>query len=127
MLLFPASGWGQCASDSVTDISSMNQQQFSDWQDLFQTWEQTYLTSCLGQENIVLSCAGCESVYLRVVFCTDSAGKVIHYDIIRENLCGRMFSEGMKACFLEFFINLVWPVSLRQKNLEVLLGRGLKC
>ncbi len=97
------------------------------WNKMHDDWLKNYFSSCMVHNKVKLSCAHCSKVYLTVDFKIDSSGKVNNHRIVKDIMCGRPFTVQLKTCFLEFFLNAVFPEGLRNMILEVTLGNGLKC
>ncbi|HNW69453.1 MAG TPA: hypothetical protein PKI01_03555 [Bacteroidales bacterium] len=97
------------------------------WNDMHDEWRQNNFHDCLDKAKLKMSCAHCSSIYLTVDFKIDSAGKVLEYRIVKENMCGNDFTESLKKCFLEYFLTIPFPESLRNMVFEITIGNGLKC
>ncbi len=97
------------------------------WINMHKAWLDCCFYNCLKENNITLSCARCEKAVLTVDFKIDSHGKVAEYRIIKENCCGKLFSEKLKQCFLEYFLEATFGQPLRNMVLEIPIGNGLKC
>lgn len=115
-------------NDSIYTYSGLpTDEQRLAWNDMSDEWLHTYFYDCLKQNNIKLSCAHCSKVFLTVDFKIDSNGKVSDHRIVKENKCGKPFTEKLRQCFLDFFLHAEFPVSLRNIVFEINIGNGLKC
>ncbi|MFH0866281.1 MAG: hypothetical protein V1904_08800 [Bacteroidota bacterium] len=115
------------SSDSVIKESDMTGSMWKEWYTLDSTWTKNMFPSCLLENHIKLSCAGCESISMTAQMKIDSTGKLVSYKKIKENMCGNTFTQLMEKCFLDFFFFLEFPAGFRNKTIEVRIGNGLKC
>ncbi|HOY30978.1 MAG TPA: hypothetical protein PKW80_03775 [Bacteroidales bacterium] len=114
--------------DSIITYSELSTDEARQaWNDMTDQWLSCCFYDCLKQSNIKLSCARCSKVLLTVDLQIDSSGLISQYRIIRENRCGSPFTEKLRQCFLEFFINAIFPENLRHIVFEINIGNGLKC
>jgi hypothetical protein len=97
------------------------------WNNMHDNWRRNDFYDCLEKEKIKMSCAHCSSIYLTVDFKIDSAGKVLEYRVVKENMCGSDFTETLKKCILEYFLATQFPEGLRNMVFEITIGNGLKC
>jgi hypothetical protein len=105
----------------------MPSKMWKEWYTLDSIWTKNMFPSCLVETHIKLSCADCEKVMMTVQLKIDSAGKLVTYKKIKENMCGNEFSQLMEKCFFDFFFFLEFPADFRNKTIEVKMGNGLKC
>ncbi len=113
--------------DTVFQFYDLNKTAYKSWNNIDSVWHYNSFRKCLSENNLKLSCAKCESIYLDVIFTIDSTGKLIDYRIVNEKLCGGRFTPELKICFLEFFLDFNFPEELRRLKFQVKLGTGLKC
>lgn len=97
------------------------------WNNMHDEWRRNNFQDCLDKEKLKMSCAHCSSIYLTVDFNIDSAGKVLDYRIVKGTMCGKDFTERLKKCFLEYFLEATFPEGLRNMVFEITIGNGLKC
>ncbi|HNZ43021.1 MAG TPA: hypothetical protein PLI16_02315 [Bacteroidales bacterium] len=115
-------------NDSIINYQNLDSDEARQaWAAMHETWLTCCFYDCLKQNNIALSCARCEKVMLTVDFKIDSNGRATEYRIIKENRCGKPFSEKLKQCFLEYFLEATFDETLRNIVLEISIGNGLKC
>jgi hypothetical protein len=114
-------------SDSVIEVHNLNQDQWHVWDSIDNYWLKNEFPLCLKNNKLKLSCSGCENIYLVVNFYIDNEGKLTKYDIVKEKVCGGTATAALKKCFLSYFQTLVFPPPLRNINIQVRLGNGLKC
>ncbi len=112
--------------DTLT-YGTMSREQFGDISVITDNWLKNDFQLCLKKEKIKMSCAHCSSVYLKVIACIDSTGRLSSYTKIKTNVCGREMKTEMENCMMNYFKSLIFPVSLRNTKIELFLGNGLKC
>jgi hypothetical protein len=114
-------------SDTIIETHNLNKEQWHLWDSIDNYWLKNEFPVCLKNNKLKLSCSGCESIYLVVNFYIDKEGKLTKYDIVKEKVCGKTATTALKKCFLSYFQTLVFPPHLRNINIQVRLGNGLKC
>lgn len=110
---------------TYTDLPTLEQRLA--WNKIHDEWLQNDFHVCLKENNLILSCATCSAIFLTVDFSIDSSGVVTGYQVVREKMCGSVFTESLKNCFLEYFLNVKFPEGLRNMIFEITIGNGLKC
>lgn len=113
--------------DTIITFYNLEKEAYKSWNNIDSVWHYNTYQNCLINNKLKLSCAKCENIYLDVVFRIDSSGTLYDYKVVNENMCGMKFKPELKVCFLEFFINYIFPAELRNKSIQVRLGTGLKC
>lgn len=113
--------------DSIIKTHNLNVEQWRAWDSISDYWLKKEFPFCLKKNNLKLSCSHCESIYLTVNFFIDSEGKLNEYEIVKENICGSKATTVLKNDMLKYFKSLEFPPCLRNINIQVLLGNGLKC
>lgn len=110
--------------DTLT-YSSLNSQQKSDWNKVYNAWLTNKFYPFLKKEKIKTNCAGCSSVYVSVVF--KRYGEITANEIIKTSKCGRAF-KGKQLTELQVLLNeLFLPDSFERSFFSVQMGAFLKC
>jgi len=137
LIIFPALAFSRLNAQDIEQVKSKDSiytynnlpsdEARHAWNDMHDEWRRNNFQDCLDKEKLKLSCAHCSSIYLTVDFNIDSAGKVLEYRVVKENMCGNDFTESLKACFLTYFLAVQFPEGLRNMVFEITIGNGLKC
>jgi hypothetical protein len=90
-------------------------------------WMKKDYPALLRKHRLRMSCASCESIFLDVQLTIDGDGRVAEARVVKENRCGRAFSERMRRDFLRPLREIVFPEPLRGRVIETRLGTGLTC
>ena len=105
----------------------MTGKQWESLRDIKEFWQNNVFKQCIRQSGLTLSCARCESIYLRVIIRIDGTGRLAEYTKIREYVCGNPATEKLESCFMAYLKTLQFPRNLRNMSIEMYLGNGLKC
>lgn len=114
-------------SDTIIKANDLKGKQWIAWYTIDSIWIHHIFPACLNENHVKLNCASCESVYILAQIKIDSAGKLVSYKNIKNNMCGKDISKNMEKCFFDFFYFIEFPAELRNMILEVNIGNGLKC
>jgi hypothetical protein len=102
-------------------------QSYKDWDSVNQFWMKNVYFPCLKENKLKMSCASCVYIYIDAIFDIDSCGNLVEIAIIKENICTNKANDKLKACFFNYYRNLVFPLSLRKKKIKAKFGTGLSC
>ena len=126
-----------CMSRSVVDRSrlmendipehKLDENAFRDWSAIKEKWLRDVFPGCIEKQGIVLSCSGCERVYIRGILVIGADGYLVTFIKKDESVCGRRAVISLERCFVEYFFNIKFPESLRNTRIVVTLGNGLRC
>lgn len=112
------------SQDTLT-YSNLSKEQYSTWKVIEDKWIKEQLRPYLKKRKIVLNCAGCESVYLGIVFTKDSLTTT--YKVIWTRRCGAPFSK-LQMNEIRLMINEIQlPAEFSNTTFKVNLGLALKC
>jgi len=114
-------------TDTIIKTHDLNNEQWQIWDSISDYWLKNEFQNCLKKNKLKLSCGYCASVYLTVNLFIDNEGKLSKYEIVKERVCGANASTQLKKCFFEYFETIVFPAPLRNINIQVQIGNGLKC
>ena len=114
-------------ADTIIKTQDLNNEQWQIWDSISNYWLKNEFQNCLKMNNLKLSCGYCASVYLTVNLFIDNEGELSNYEIVKERVCGSKASTKLKNCFMQYFETIVFPAPLRNINIQVQLGNGLKC
>jgi hypothetical protein len=100
---------------------------WQNWDTINRAWMKEVYFPCLKENKLIMSCANCVNIYIDARLSIDSCGNLIDLRILKENICSKTANEKLKQCFFNYFRNLVFPLSLRNKKIIAKFGTGLKC
>jgi len=100
---------------------------WKNWDSINHVWMKEVYSPCLKENKLKMSCASCVYIYIDAGFTIDECGKLVDIKIFKENICSNKASDKLKKCFFEYFLNMVFPLSLRNKKIVSKFGTGLKC
>jgi len=100
---------------------------WQDWDSINHVWMNDVYAPCLKANKLKMSCAKCVYIYIDAGFTIDECGKLVDIKIFKENVCSKKASEKLKKCFFDYFLNMVFPISLRNNKIISKFGTGLKC
>ncbi len=115
------------APRAQTGIHELTREQWAAYYAVHDTWRRTIFPLCLKKNGLKLSCAGCESVYVRVRLYIGPDGKLARYEKTGGRACGETPPEKLERCFIEYFGSITFPKKLWNMIIETSLGNGLKC
>jgi hypothetical protein len=101
--------------------------QYKIWTEIKKEWFKNEYPHCLKKRNLKLTCAGCESIFIRIIFTINKNGILEEIENVSEKVCGGKADNKLKECFLKNFKTKIFPDELRNMKIEITLGTGLKC
>lgn len=116
---------GKIVSQDTLSYSTISNAQYKAWKPIEEKWIKETFRPYLEKRKIKLSCLGCESVYLGVVFKKDSANTT--YTIIWTRRCGAPFSKNQLLEIKLLLNEIKLPEEFNNAIFKVNLGQALKC
>jgi hypothetical protein len=118
--------FAQSDSSSVWSYE-LKDEAWKSWDSIQRTWMKDIYFPCLKENKLKMSCGSCVYIYIDAKFTINNEGKLIDIQILKENICTKKASAKLKKCFFEYYQNLVFPPSLRNKKIKAKFGTGLTC
>jgi hypothetical protein len=100
---------------------------WKNWDSINRVWMKEVYFPCLKENNLKMSCAHCVYIYIDAGLTIDANGEITDIQIFKENICSKKATEKLKQCFFNFYYNMIFPKSLRNKKLKAKFGTGLTC
>lgn len=108
--------------DSIIIIEEPYRNTPDGWDSIFSQFLSQVYEPYFDQKNIHFDCNNCEHIEMTILMKIDHQGKVIENKIISDYIhCNKLTSKdiiAMKDLFLGYFIEIVYPPSLFNKNIE---------
>ncbi|MCE3226277.1 MAG: hypothetical protein K0S32_828 [Bacteroidetes bacterium] len=115
---------GKLFSQDTITYSRLSKEQYSSWKQIEDKWLKEKFYPFLKKEKIKLSCGGCTSAVIWVVFKkTDRTT----YEIIYNKKCGSEFKGKQLAELKRLLDQIQLPEEFNNTYLKVYLGSALKC
>jgi hypothetical protein len=124
LVLFVFKISGIVSQDTLT-YATLSKAQYSSWKNIEQKWLSEKYYPFLKKEKIKLSCAGCESVYVWLVFKKDNSNTT--YDIIKSKKCGGDFTGRLLSELKKLLNEIILPVEFNNTVFRTSIGSALKC
>lgn len=112
------------AQDTLS-ISSLSKQQFSQWKGIEDKWKTEKFQPFLKTERIKLTCAGCSSVYIRLVF--KKSGQITTFIITKTKKCGEEFNAKQLKTIRKLLDEIKLPEEFNESIFKIQIGIGLSC
>jgi len=127
VLIFTCANLFAQSDSAYTWSYKLEGEAWKNWDSINQVWMKKVYFPCLKENNLKMSCANCENIYIDAGFIVDQDGKLADIIIFKENICSNKASTKLKKCFFNYYKNLVFPQALRNKKIKAKFGTGLKC
>jgi len=119
--------FAQETNDCTPKYYQLTSDQYKAWKSIEDEWMKKEYRTILKENKLKMTCAGCESIYMDVVFIVDTRGTLIQTKTLKTRKCAGEFSKKLEERFLKWFLNFSFPAQLYNLKFEVRLGTGLKC
>lgn len=112
-------------SQDTLSYSNLSKEQYSSWKTIEDKWMNETFRPYLAKRKIKLSCNGCESVYISLVFKKDTINTT--YQVIRTRKCGAPFPKLQMNEVKLLLEEIKLPQEFNNTLFKVNLGLVLKC
>lgn len=125
--MFQYNSYAQELKDTIVKYYQLPSSQYKTWKLLEDEWMKNEYGKILKENKLKMTCSGCESIFMDVVFTIDAQGKLSATKTLKTRKCAGEFSKKLEERFLKWFLQRSFPAELYNTKFEVRLGTGLKC
>jgi hypothetical protein len=112
---------------TTSDIYETDHAAWAAWRKIDSAWMDGIYWECLKTQKLKMDCSRCEDIMIKADMQIDSSGKLVQYRVVYQDVCGRDINKKLEDCFMEYFLQLIFPIELRNHIFKANLGTGLKC